>query len=628
MIAFNFFLSAVRRPPISQRRSPTQMPQRAVINSTLAAILTETSRIVSTVTGVQLGERQAAMVEARIKRRMIELELSEGAYLERLRTHADEEARALVSLLTTHHSYFFRENAHFDFLAATALPRLISSLRAQKEKTIRIWSAACSRGQEAYSLAMHLSHHLEKLAPEMSFEIIGTDVDPQSVAFARNGVFRWTDVKSIPRDFLAGHWARGTGGIAEFAKIKAPLKDRCRFEVVNLLEPDSFLKDRAFDLVFCRNVFIYFTREQIQASVSKIMKHVRPHGYFFTGISESLFGLNLPIRNAGPSIYEHALAQAPAPSAAAKPASIRVLCVDDSPTILSLLRKILTKEHGFEIVGTAKDGIEAGELAAKIPFDVMTLDIHMPRKTGVEYLASGLRAGHPPVVMMTSVGREDADLGQKALQLGARDFVEKPSLQSLEDQADEIRIKLRAAATASKAVHSTPAEVEKIFRERTISAPDTKLRVILAGKEEIAKLQEILRSLRALGNQPPTAVFLPGNDSLRAQFAKQVMSALGDASPLVSELAPSKLAANSVHWLDFNVGLDALKQRNPAATSIMILGDFPDQVLAKLSGWPKAQALIEEAHQQKRHAAFETIDRAVMPATSFAYGSTSFLSKN
>ncbi len=106
-------------------------------------------------------------------------------------------------------------------------------------------------------MAMLFNHHLKNY-PGMSYEIVGTDIDPESVRVGKNGVYPLSEVKSIPQLYLQGNWQKGTGDIARFAKVKAHLKKNCSFEVMNLLSPDAAIRNKKFDIIFCRNVFIYF----------------------------------------------------------------------------------------------------------------------------------------------------------------------------------------------------------------------------------------------------------------------------------------------------------------------------------------------------------------------------------
>jgi len=316
-------------------------------------ILKVIAEIITRLTGVQLGEKQCHMVESRLKKRVLEIGLNNlSEYAHYFYENEQIETQALISLLTTHHTYFFREFSHFEFLSQAGLARLLPVVQARADKTLRVWSAACSRGQEAYSLAMFLDHNLKKLAPGLKFEIYGTDIDQESVTIAQNGVYHRKDIKEVPASYLEDHWVRGTGAIADFVKAKKSLKENVKFETLNLIDLHQIDKVQNFDIIFCRNVFIYFTAEQIAKISSSLLKRLSPSGYLFIGISESLHGLDLPAQSAGPSIYIHPMKKEPpllrsvpalATTAAATPqpaARVRVLCVDDSPSILSLMKMI------------------------------------------------------------------------------------------------------------------------------------------------------------------------------------------------------------------------------------------------------------------------------------------------
>ena len=180
---------------------------------------------ISSITGVQLGAKQYTLVKSRLNKRLRELGV-EGpvAYLEFLKKHESAEITALVSLLTTHHSFFFREFPHFEYLAKKGLQQICKEVRNQGRDTIRIWCAACSRGQEVYSLSMFLKYHLELLDSEMKFEILGTDISEECIEISKNGVYKWKEIKTIPSVYIGRHWARGTGDISAYVKAKASIR--------------------------------------------------------------------------------------------------------------------------------------------------------------------------------------------------------------------------------------------------------------------------------------------------------------------------------------------------------------------------------------------------------------------
>ena len=191
---------------------------------------------ISEITGVQLGEKQSSLVASRVRKYMRELKLSTiEEYYRHFETNKQEELENLISILTTHHTFFFREFAHFEYLLNN-FQSLVDSVRKEGRSTIRIWCAACSKGQEPYSLAMFFSLHLKQFAPDMSVEILASDVDGKSVAYGENGVYPWEELKKSPANYLADHWQRGTGEIAHFVKAKYSLKKAITWKTINLLD--------------------------------------------------------------------------------------------------------------------------------------------------------------------------------------------------------------------------------------------------------------------------------------------------------------------------------------------------------------------------------------------------------
>jgi chemotaxis protein methyltransferase CheR len=578
------------------------------------------------------------MVRSRLSKRISDLGLtSEVQYLEYLRNNLPGETPALISLLTTHHTYFFREFAHFEFLANIGLKRLVDAARRRGDKTLRFWSAAASRGQEAYSLSMFLAYHLHQIAPDFTYKIFGTDIDSESVAIAKNGVYLKKEVQEIPLNYYGNHWAKGTGDIQDYVKAKGSIKDPCEFEVGNLLNPNH--KDPTpFDAIFCRNVFIYFNSEQIKDVTKKLLQRLQPDGFLFIGISESLYGLGLPVVNLGPSIFgSKSLSEVPPPSKtptqplptqptqARPPVStstpletpnpLRVVCVDDSPSILALLNQILTKDQGFEIVGTAKNGLEAQKKITELKPHLVTLDIHMPEQTGVEYLAKNFSSSHPPVVMITSVSREEADLGLKALTLGASDYVEKPALANLSERGDEIRTKLKCAFR--NFLYSKKPTIPSDWsthKTQNLKKPESMARIIIASLSDHQKLKSFFKELK--GPQPPTLLFFEGAGAGMSVIEKNLGSSIGKKVTLV-ESDSTALSPDQLYAADLGKLLAPLKEKlKSKKISILVFGEVSQQGLKKLSPLNGAQLLVEETQNRNTLTDLAT---DIVPFSSFAY---------
>lgn len=508
------------------------------------AAIEEVSKIVSEMSGIQLGARQASMVENRLKARMVKLSISSfGEYLRHLRAHMEQESQALLSLMTTHHTYFFREFSHFEYLLKEVLPPAVEAARARADKVIRIWSAACSRGQEVYSLAMFFKFHLKIMAPDISFEIWGTDVDPESVSHAKNGVYRAEELRKSPAIYVEGNWTRGTGNVSEFSKVKNTLKQLCKFEVVNLLKPQSFLIGKTFDIILCRNVYIYFNQQQIKSITKDLLGHMDRQGFLVLGVSETLNGLGLEVDLVGPSIYQlksrikaspEKSSEAPARVAAVAPVRlIDVLCVDDSPTIHALLGKILTSAQGFRVKGKALNGQQALDILKTEKFDIITLDLHMPELDGIGFLKA--YTGSIPVIVLSAINRDDPSVGQKAIALGAKDYVEKPSLENLSEAGNEIRSKIKTVLPAGPS-HLQPVPAKAMTKDL--------IRVLVV--DDSATIRKILI------------------DALKGDRAFEIVGESGaplEVEKLVSELKPDVITMD-IHMPDID-GVALVKKLVP-----------------------------------------------------------------
>jgi len=596
-------------------------------DSAHAQSIKDLAAIVNQISGVQLGDRQKFMIEMRVQRRISQLGFkTESEYLTHFNQNRESETQALISLLTTHHTFFFREASHFEFLEMQGLKKIVKAARDRGERKIRVWSAACSRGQEVWTLAMVLQRWLKQNARDIDFEILGTDIDEESIQFASNGVYTWREIREIPLDYLEGNWARGTGEIAEFVKAKDSLRSKVRFEKKNLLEltPPKQGAPR-FDLIFCRNVFIYFTQSQIQSISENLLQNLAPHGYFFVGLSESLLNLKLSLQKAGASVYQPAglsklteglsrIKDSVAPKPAeSRPQKLRTLLVDDSPTVLRLLNEVLGNDPGFEVIGTASNGKEAAEQVKKLKPDVITLDIHMPEMDGIEYLSKNMTPAHPAVVVISSVPREDSELALRALQLGARDYVEKPGVSDLATRGEEIRTKLRSAWRSARSGRNYRLDVDESFKKvRGDRHLEGKLRVLVGSPADRERMKSWIRE--ASRETPPCTILLCEGvdtiiDALASEYSlgsNQVFKAIHNGS----EIPPT----SSFSVGDFSKCFKNLA-RNPAwnRISVLVFGEISRNVLDGLRSTSRPHIVLEDVNAPLK-SGFD-----IQPLTSFHY---------
>ncbi len=244
--------------------------------------------------GINLSPAKKPLVMSRLQKRLIHFGLNSFGEYHQLITAGVErtEPQIALDLLTTNETYFFREPKHFDFLRDRALPARLPGT------TFRVWSAACSSGEEAWSIAMLLASHL---APG-TWEIMGSDISTRVLARAQSAHYAMERAEHIPRTLLTRFCLRGVGSQEGTFRIVPDLRRRVSFRQVNLIAP---LPDVGlFDLIFLRNVLIYFDMETKAAVVRQLCSALRPGGFFFCGHSESLHGMNLPLTSLHPAIYQ------------------------------------------------------------------------------------------------------------------------------------------------------------------------------------------------------------------------------------------------------------------------------------------------------------------------------------
>lgn len=241
--------------------------------------------------GIHMSEAKSSLVGGRLAKRVGLKGLgSYGDYLKLIEKDA-QERQAAVDLLTTNETYFFREPAHFDHLANQIAP----SLRNNPE--VRVWCGASSSGEEPYTIAMVLA---EALGPHR-YSVLASDISTRMLDAACRALYPMEDAANIPRSFLAKYALKGVGSQEGWFTLDRSIKDRVRFEQINL--NSSLPAIGLFDVIFLRNVMIYFSVETKQAVVRRILPHLKPGGYFIISHSESLHGITDALTMVKPSMY-------------------------------------------------------------------------------------------------------------------------------------------------------------------------------------------------------------------------------------------------------------------------------------------------------------------------------------
>jgi len=204
----------------------------------------------------------------------------------------------MLDLLTTNETYFFREPAHFKLLREQILPQLTQRENAQRAP--RVWCAAASSGEEPYSLAMVMA---EKLGMQ-GWQLLATDISGNVLDKASRGMYRMERIENMPPDYMKKYCRRGIDQYEGWMMIDRCLRARVTFAQHNLLQKPAF--DDHFDVIFLRNVLIYFDQPTKQRVLENLISVLRPGGWLITGHCESLNGLSLPVQQLSPSIYRHA----------------------------------------------------------------------------------------------------------------------------------------------------------------------------------------------------------------------------------------------------------------------------------------------------------------------------------
>jgi chemotaxis protein methyltransferase CheR len=253
-------------------------------------------RFIYEAAGITLSSTKQALVSGRLAKRLQSRELnSYGAYFRLLASgEAPDEVQIAIELLTTNETYFFREAKHFDLL------RELASTARIRATPFRVWSAASSTGEEAYSIAMVLADCLDG-AP---WEVIGSDINTQVLERARLGHYLLERTKRIPPAYLKRFCRRGVGLQEGTLLVERSLRNQVRFLAVNLNTPLPQIG--LFDVVFLRNVMIYFNEDTKRQVVARILPVLKPGGHFLVGLSETLNGLSDAVRTVAPSIYRRA----------------------------------------------------------------------------------------------------------------------------------------------------------------------------------------------------------------------------------------------------------------------------------------------------------------------------------
>jgi len=263
--------------------------------------------LVSGEAGIKLPPAKQLMVEGRLRKRMRRLGFAN--LTQYCRFLFDEDGLAservhLIDAVTTNKTDFFREPEHFVSLERTMLPELLGQRRPGTKSKLKLWSAASSNGAEAYTIAMVMADLAAK--GDFQFAILGTDISTQMLAAAERAVYPVEMIAPVPPEKQQRYVLRGRNPRTHReVRIVPELRSRVRFQRLNLID-ETYPVDRDVDVIFLRNVLIYFDRPTQEAVVRRLVGHLRPGGFLILGHSESMIGTNLRLSQRSPGIFQNA----------------------------------------------------------------------------------------------------------------------------------------------------------------------------------------------------------------------------------------------------------------------------------------------------------------------------------
>lgn len=253
-------------------------------------------------TGIKLNDGKRALVMGRLHKVLTNLGMSDyTAYLDYIQ--ADKSGRALghmIDRITTNHTFFYRESEHFELMQKDILPRVVALPHVLSGKKLRIWSAGCSTGEEAYDLAMCVREFFREQLNKWDVAILASDISSHTVHFADRGIYPAARLQEMPASLRVKYFKKIENG--DFYEVRPELKDMITFRILNLKQDDYPFRGK-FDIIFCRNVMIYFDDEVRYELVDRFFRYTHPGGYLIISHSENLYRTRCPFKNEGRSIY-------------------------------------------------------------------------------------------------------------------------------------------------------------------------------------------------------------------------------------------------------------------------------------------------------------------------------------
>lgn len=257
-------------------------------------------KLIYDISGIHLDSGKISLVKSRLSKRLKALKLkSYHDYYDFVKSDkTGEEIRELLNAISTNVTSFFREPIHWEFLKDYfKTPEVLTG-----KKKLRIWSSASSTGQEPYTIMMILNEYIANIS-QWDIKLLATDIDTQVLAKAQKGIYTENDIGDMPKHYVQSYFKTSKNEIGKLSQVKGPLRNKILFRSFNLVRGDFSLFHNQFDMIFCRNVMIYFDRETRDDLVKNFYNLLPKGGLLFIGHSESLTSLLNYFEVVRPSIY-------------------------------------------------------------------------------------------------------------------------------------------------------------------------------------------------------------------------------------------------------------------------------------------------------------------------------------
>jgi chemotaxis protein methyltransferase CheR len=273
-------------------------------------------------TGIWLRDGKQAMLAGRLSKRLRHHGMTDfatyAAYVEAVRDDGKELAE-IINCITTNKTSFFREMHHFEFLMRALVPELMAGAALGRRRSIRIWSAACSTGEEPYSIAISLlealkTRHVSRSVTSSQdqslsslggwrIEVVASDIDTAVLATAAQGIYDQESFEDVPRGMQTRYFLRGKGNMTGQVRVKKEVAQLVKFQRINLMDPQWALEGK-FDAIFFRNALIYFNRETQEVFLRRMLGYLRSRGYLVLGHSEHVPWLNDSVEALSNTIHQ------------------------------------------------------------------------------------------------------------------------------------------------------------------------------------------------------------------------------------------------------------------------------------------------------------------------------------